>query len=338
MSTDVERTVVTFLGRTPESVEPAAAVEILQHIDDYDPPDDYPNRVSNIESLDADNVEGALFVFGDSVPEEFDVQKAQPHLFHAEYEDGRVHVNFRTTMESLLDFLPLLDHCLEVTDLQVGADDHDRENFDIQIRTDYLVDVDEVEAPVGWMLRAQHDGDAGSSLLRFTLLDTPVLTDSTQPITEPLGDIHTVRANLTRRTDVSPDRSSPASLVEDFYTIDENPNLTTQQQLQEFVNDLAHSEGLFAHLDEVDPKEESTVLDMEVSVMEADLDGDAVQEWIDDHPQLRMFVADDAAATIAMGEVAVVEAELHLEVDGEEDTEVNEHLLATEDGEWKLVR
>lgn len=327
---------VTFLGQTPE-VSKEEAASLLEHIDTFEQPDAYPNRASTIDSPDADTVNGAFLAYGDTVPSELDVRTARPHLFHAYYDDGRVHVQFRTTREAFEDFLDAVEHCLDVTDLHVGAKDHRKHNFDIQFRTEADVKLDELSIPTDWLVRTHDYEDRDERLIRLTLLEQLNLTESTDELTDRLAEVQDLIIDLTTTDEPTPDRSSPESVLEAFYTMSDRADLETQRQLQSFVSKLAHPAGIFAHVDNISPTDE-TVLDVDVEITDDQPNEEELAAWIDGRSQLRMVADETTSARLADSESVIVEAAVRVETNGEHRVETKEHLLAVVDGAWALVR
>ena len=337
MAGRIEETLVTFMGQTPP-VDESEALAILEHIEAYDPPEPYTNRVSNIDGLEADAVERGFLFFGDGVPTTFDVQQVKPHAFHAEYDDGRVSVDFRTDLDHLADFLDAIEHVLELTTLQVGLEAHNRQNFDVQFRTNYLVDVRDIETPTGWMVQARTNEERGQSIVRLTLLGEPVLEDSTAPITDEIADARSVSDQLDETLDVGPAMDSPTSTVEEFYRMDANPAVDSDREVRSFFEAMAHGDGLYAHLEEFDVQDDTNLLTLDTAVVDDPLDEAAVAEWLADRPVASQFIDGENIEALAAGGVTVVEATAEMEIDGQRQTERKEHMVAREDGDWKLVR
>lgn len=109
--TDVELVKLTVVA-TLETVDAESAAELLSELDALDFPEGYPSNISNLDSLDADNVDTAMFLRTDSSPdgnESFDIEDHEPNTLTVQYEDGEIVFGFTAQEEAVGDFAGVIE-------------------------------------------------------------------------------------------------------------------------------------------------------------------------------------------------------------------------------------
>lgn len=178
--------VLEFVAAT-DSLDGEAGVELLTHVDDYDVPEAYSRRVTNVEDLDADLVEAGQVMFADHVPEDFDATTEDPNLFYATYEDGRVEVHVKARYDALDDFTDALDHVLAEADLTVG---HFRVVLDVGVDVTTDTDITDAGPPADYRLdvKTHPTQDRSAISLQYDPADPLVLSGSTDPVRERVDE------------------------------------------------------------------------------------------------------------------------------------------------------
>ncbi|PSQ16351.1 hypothetical protein BRD00_11740 [Halobacteriales archaeon QS_8_69_26] len=173
---------VTFIGFTDE-LDRERALAVLSHLDGYDVPAAYGNRVSNLGELDAEDVDGAQYAVADFVPSGFDVREEQPNVFTAQYHDGRVLYQFRADRESVEDLVGVLDHVVPEEEVTVRLF---RVVFDVDADVTADTDIEDVESPEEFLQSIDVDTAAGRSEVDLSLRrgHADRLTESGDPLRE----------------------------------------------------------------------------------------------------------------------------------------------------------
>jgi len=178
----IRETIVTVVGRA-DSGDPDAAMSVLSHVADYEPPDAYSNRLSNVEGLDA--VETGQHLFADHVPSGSDVRREPPNVFSVDYDDG-IAVGARADDDALADFLDALDHVLGATDLDVTY-----LGVMVRLSVDVTGDssVEDLETPERFDTEAKIDSEREQSMLRLQAhTDGIALTDDSTPVADRVDE------------------------------------------------------------------------------------------------------------------------------------------------------
>jgi len=242
-------TTVTLKGYS-EPLDREAALDVLQYIDAYDPPAAYSNRLSNVEGLDPDMLSGAQVLWGDHVPDAFDVAQERPHIFYATYDDrdeGRVLVSLRTTREALADFDHALQHVFEAVKLEP-------EPLEAVVATDLDVEFDDFDAPASFLLSNAHHPDRTNAFSitpmdrRFEgSPDDASLDDSMEAIHDELDDSSQLDGTTTTFSLSELLEPGIQNLVEQFETIQKK-----QTEAENLAERLASVDAPLAEVEAVD--------------------------------------------------------------------------------------
>lgn len=136
----------------------------------------------------------------------------------------------------------------------------------------------------------------------------------------------------------SADTSSPTALVESYYdAVDDLDSDTSGEDALDALDDFYHSESPVRDIIEEGggnqsdgEEQEQSIASVSAEVTEEDLSADA----LDQRFGLSFFGTSQETIESFAEENAVVSAEIEFE---EAETQTQEHLTATEDGDWQLV-
>lgn len=333
MTGSIEKPEISFRGRTPP-IETDLIDRIFDRLHRHDLPDRYSFVVEGDEA-DPEEAADAVLGYSDHVPASFDVTEADPHLFRATAVNDRITVELKTDSDRIDDFRPLLDIILEETTLQVGIEND--QTLHAWVETDYIVELEDIDTPSGWMSATQ-PSEIGSRV-KLSLFDGFTLEETSDQLQESLAAVDQALAGVRKSLETKPTTDSPVDPVREFYEITINPELDDPAEMVRFVRQLAHSRGFYAQMEEVDPKKDTELVSLETEVYLEDLDESVVSRWFEEHPAPQLFIGEDDIAAIGNSDgVAIIRTTLTLESNGDIEEQKNEHLVATEHGEWKLVR
>lgn len=191
MSGTTGRTVLTFLGRTPP-IGQERAVEILRHVDEYQPPSRYTRRLSMVDDRGRDAPTGLGVMWSDHMPSDLDVLKAEPHIFRAAYDTdgGCLSVGFKTDLDTVPEFFDVLEHLFVVTDIRVGGHEDADSGFTVEFASDSIVGAGDIDTPVDWVVEIRRSN--GGSRVELHPFEGFVLDDSNDPLVDAVETARSV--------------------------------------------------------------------------------------------------------------------------------------------------
>lgn len=171
MTDVIERGRILFRGFT-RPFSPNRALNLLSHIDGFDPPEAYSERVSNVDSSTVDDVRRAQILWGDHIPTHADPTnpEAVPAFFSATYDafgEDRIMVGVMAETADLAPFDDALAHVFDATALEPDP-------LDIILQPTQQVDPDAIDIPTGFLLYASA-GDPQQ--IRLSAIDIAFRTD-----------------------------------------------------------------------------------------------------------------------------------------------------------------
>lgn len=308
---------------------------ILEEIATAEPEQPLASRVSGSDSIPEERADGTTVAFADHEPDAFDPSRTDAHAFWVSSVDDHLEVGLKTGFDALSAALDLLGQVLAMTEIRVGVPDAPDTRFDVQVTVPDTFDADELEVPDNWM-KASYETTQGKHL-KFSAFEGLVV----EAVDDVEGDLRAVEETLGEFLAVvsrEPASAAPTDPVAELYHSPGYDDLETEQALNQFVALLAHPRGVYAHLDDFTPKADHALHSLDTTVLTEDLDRSELADWIADDEMATYVLDEDDISALAGTDTALVQATLDLTVDGDRQEQTNVHLVATEDGDWKLVR
>ncbi len=339
---------ITVRAFTP-SISPEEALRILGQIAEYEEADDFPTFIADVEEKSPEDARHAGVIFGDSPPEAQNIEDAEPNIFVATYDGEQVTVDLKAEVDKIESYLNLLEHVLGATELRVGVDISESDSLNAVFRTRTKVDTDKVDRPDDWLFASFDEEDGHLMHMKPFQKDISMTLDSKdsmKPVREAVDEILDVAEQVSTVVEQAesempepPELSSPTAPVEALYAVQEEVDLENQEAVSMYLGFFAHSRGVYVHADDVSPEQGTSLSGIGTEITKRGLDESEVDDWVAAHEGLSIFVEPDDVSAIAQVDNAVVEATISLDTEGGgNEQQASEHLVALEDGDWKIVR